>query len=326
MNRNELLSEEEIDALVSNTGEGTGNAGGYNTDIAVESYDLTMEDSTLTTQLGALEMVCDRFSRLFRTTLVGMLRYQPKIKVSELRVETFGDYRNAIKLPVSMNVARIRPLRGTALFVIDPNLIFNTLESFFGGQGKSTSDNDNVREFTPTETRVIEMLLQDIFKDLVESWKPICGINFEYLSSEINPQFVTIAEENDPVIIKHFSIEMMNDVTATLEIVYPFATMKPIKDLLKKQVSGNSTDERDAAWHKKLFDAICDVDLEIRSNIAHPKITLYDLVNFKEDLIIPIKVGDTLPLVIEGVPIFDGLYGTTNGHAAIKVLKIHEQD
>jgi flagellar motor switch protein FliM len=325
----QLLSQEEIDALVTSAdadSSGFSSPGIYKTNPNAKFYDLASEDSGLVAHLGALEMISDRFSRLFRVTLSGMLQYQPKIRVAELRVESFQDYRKQLKIPLSLNIIKLDGLRGNGLIVIEPQIIFNSLDRFFGGGGKSRTTVEGMREFTPTESRVIQMIVQGVFGDLKKSWDPVYKLDFEHVNSEINPQFAQIVDDSDLVIISDFEIEMANDISGTIQVVYPFGAMKPIRHLLKNQVQADYADERDRAWKRQLKDCVKDVELDLKSDLAYPRISLLDLMNLKVGDIIPIKMPDTVVVQVEGVPTYEGIYGTVNGHAAIRLLGLKKEE
>jgi len=325
----QLLSQEEIDALVTSAdadSSGFSSPGIYKTNPNAKFYDLASEDSGLVAHLGALEMISDRFSRLFRVTLSGMLQYQPKIRVAELRVESFQDYRKQLKIPLSLNIIKLNGLRGNGLIVIEPQIIFNSLDRFFGGGGKSRTTVEGMREFTPTESRVIQMIVQGVFSDLKKSWDPVYKLDFEHVNSEINPQFAQIVDDSDLVIISDFEIEMANDISGTIQVVYPFGAMKPIRHLLKNQVQADYADERDRAWKRQLKDCVKDVELDLKSDLAYPRISLLDLMNLKVGDIIPIKMPDTVLVQVEGVPTYEGIYGTVNGHAAIRLLGLKKEE
>lgn len=325
----QLLSQEEIDALVTSAdadSSGFSSPGIYKTNPNAKFYDLASEDSGLVAHLGALEMISDRFSRLFRVTLSGMLQYQPKIRVAELRVESFQDYRKQLKIPLSLNIIKLDGLRGNGLIVIEPQIIFNSLDRFFGGGGKSRTTVEGMREFTPTESRVIQMIVQGVFSDLKKSWDPVYKLDFEHVNSEINPQFAQIVDDSDLVFISDFEIEMANDISGTIQVVYPFGAMKPIRHLLKNQVQADYADERDRAWKRQLKDCVKDVELDLKSDLAYPRISLLDLMNLKVGDIIPIKMPDTVLVQVEGVPTYEGIYGTVNGHAAIRLLGLKKEE
>ena len=318
----QLLSQEEIDALVKGAdldSSGFSRPGIYSSAPSAESYDLASEDSALISHLGSVEMIADRFARMFRVTLASMLQYQPKVTPRELQVEQYYEYRKTLKPPLSLNIMKLNGLRGNALINIEPQIIFNSLDRFFGGGGKSRTTVEGMREFTPTETRVIQMLVKGVTTDLEKSWSPVYDLTFEHSACEINPQFAQIVDEMDLVIINDFDIEMANQISATIEVVYPFGALKPIGHLLKGHVQADYADERDRRWKQQLKSCVKGVELKLKCDLAYPKISLYDLMHLKVGDIVPIKMPETVVVQVENVPTYEGTYGTVNGQAAIRL-------
>ena len=317
MSDNELLSEEEILALVE-MGE-SDEAEAYNLDSDADGYDIASEDSSLTSHLGSLDMVNERFARLFRVSLKSLLRYQPKIESLPVDVERFATHMGSLTTPISLNVIKIPPLRGSMLIIIDPQLIFNSLDSFFGGAGSHT-EISGIRDFTPTEYRIIQMILQRVFQDMKLAWAPLHSVAFEFINSEVNPQFNSIVDDNDLIIINKFNIEMAHNINGSIEIIYPYSAMKPIRDLLRNQVMGDSDIDDERIWNNYLKVAIEDVDLDVKSDLANPQISLLELRNLKVGDVIPIKMPDTVTVTSKGIPLFNGVYGSSNGKAAVKIV------
>ena len=320
---NELLSEEEILALVEMDDGDDGEA--YNIDAQAQEYDIASEDSTLTSHLGSLEVINERFARMFRISLKGLLRYQPKIEPMRVDVERFSTYMESLSTPISLNVVKIPPLRGSMLIIIDPQLIFNSLDSFFGGAGSHT-EISGIRDFTPTEYRIIQMILQHVFNDMKMAWAPMYAVTFEFINSEVNPQFTTIVEENDLVIINKFNIDMAQGINGSVQIVYPYAAMKPIRELLRNQVIGDSDMDDERIWNNYLKVAISDVVLDMKCELANPEISLLELRNLKVGDVIPIKMPEAVTLASSGIPLFSGVYGSSNGNAAVKIVGEVKQD
>ena len=317
MSDSELLSEEEILALVK-MGEKEG-VEAYNLASDAEDYDISSEDSSLTSHLGSLDMINERFARLLRTSLKSLLRYQPKIEAQQVDVQRFATHMDSLVTPISLNVVKTPPLRGSMLIIIDPQLIFNSLDSFFGGSGSHT-EISGIRDFTPTEYRIIQMILQRVFQDMKTAWAPLQSVAFEFVSSEVNPQFTSIVEDNDLVIVNKFNIDMAHDINGSIEIIYPYSSMKPIRDLLRNQVMGDSDIDDERIWNNYLKVAIEEVDLDVRSDLANPQISLLELRNLKVGDVIPIKMPETVTVTSKGIPLFNGVYGSSNGHAAVKIM------
>ncbi len=193
MSVNDLLSQDEIDALLHGVGSGdvdtdadAGLPGGE-----AQHYDFTSQDRIVRGRMPTLEMINERFARHFRISLFNMLRRSAEISVGGVQMLKFAEYVHSLFVPTSLNLVKVKPLRGTALFVVDPKLVFLVVDNFFGGDGRFHTKIEG-REFTPTEVRVIQMVLQLAFRDLREAWSPVMQVEFDYINSEVNPQFANI--------------------------------------------------------------------------------------------------------------------------------------
>ena len=178
---NDLLSQDEIDALLHGVDSGdVETEGDESYDGVARPFDFTSQDRIVRGRMPTLEMINERFARYFRISVFNMLRRAAEISVGGVQMMKFSEYVHSLFVPTSLNLVKLRPLRGTALCVIDPKLVFITVDNFFGGQGRHTKIEG--REFSPTETRVIEMLLDQAFKDLKEAWAPVMPVQFEFIN------------------------------------------------------------------------------------------------------------------------------------------------
>lgn len=320
-----LLSQEEIDAL----GVGINNGSipidtGYNAGVNVRKHDLTNEDSSLGINVSSLDMINERCVRLFRLALLDVLRTSPRINPAKVQLRKFGDYMKELHPPLSVNVIRMNPLRGNAMVLIDPNMIFSSLDNFFGGDGKSVGQLPPGRLFTKTESRVIDLILQVYFRSLQEAWSPLIAIEFECVSSEINPHFAQIADENDYVIINRFDAEY-NLNKGFIDIVYPYSALKPIRELLRSRAtSAENDDESSSTWHAELAAAVGDAKLEMRVNVGSIASTLGQLEAMGKDDILYFKKSEFARVTIENIPVFEARVGASGPNAAIKIEKILE--
>ena len=206
---NDLLTQDEIDALLHGVGSGdieTESDGGP-TDGSPRSYDFTSQDRIVRGRMPTLEMINERFARHFRIGLFNMMRRNADISVGGVQMLKFSEYMHSLFVPTSLNMVHVKPLRGTALFVLDPKLVYIVVDNFFGGEGRFHTKIEG-RDFTPTEQRVIQMILDIAFKDLKEAWAPVLPVTFEYLRSEVNPQFANIVSPSEVVVVNTFHVEL----------------------------------------------------------------------------------------------------------------------
>lgn len=317
---NDLLSQDEIDALLHGVSGGDietetdeGLAEGE-----VRSYDFASEERIVRGRMPTLEMINERFSRHFRISLFNMLRRSAEISVGGVEMMKFAEYVHTLYVPTSLNMVNIRPLRGTALLVLDPKLVFIVVDNFFGGDGRYHAKIEG-REFTPTEQRVIQMLLNLAFKDLREAWAPVMDVDFEYMNSEVNPQFANIVSPTEVVVASKFHIELEGG-GGDLHVTMPYSMLEPIREMLDAGVQSDRTDT-DERWMVALREEIRTAEVELESGLTEVELTLRDIMHMKPGDIIPIEMPELVTLRAEGIPVFRGTLGVANDNVAIKIVK-----
>lgn len=317
-----LLSPEEIAALTEQVDAGAGDAG-YNVDANVRRHDLVSEDSTLGVNLASIDMINERFIRLFRLGMLEVLRTSPRINPTRAQIVRFGDYLATLSAPLSVNILRMNPLRGYSMAVIEPTVVFSSLDSFFGGFGRGVGQLPPGRLFTPTETRIIKIILQVFFRSFKEAWAPLTAMDFEHVSSEINPQFAQIADENDLVVITRFEAESGgNQAGGFIDMVTPYMSLKPIRDLLRSRVqTGDGNEESDNAWRAQLTEAVHDADLLMQVVLGKLNMSLADLKRMQPGDVFHFKKPDHARIMIEEMPTFDVEIGALGQNVAVKVVQ-----
>jgi flagellar motor switch protein FliM len=213
------------------------------------------------------------------------------------------------------------------MVVIDPNVVFASLDNFFGGFGRGIDGLPPGRMFTPTETRIINIMLEVIFASIHEAWSPIMEINCEHIGSEINPAFVQIVDENDLVIVCHLEVELSGKERGAVDIVYPFATLKPIRDVLRGRVQDSEDPSVDHdVWARELAGAASDAELEHRVILGEIDLTLGDFNKMQPGDILDLKKFDMARVLADDIPLFEADVGTANGYVAARLLKAVEPE
>ena len=325
------LSEEELNALTFDEGFEEDSASLLDPEAALGSavrpHNLVTEDTTIGINLAAVDMITERFTRHLRLGLMEVLRTSPRITADRVKTLPFSEYLKDLKAPLSVNTVRLSGLRGTSMVVIDPNVVFASLDNFFGGFGRGIDGLPPGRMFTPTETRIINIMLEVIFASIHEAWSPIMEINCEHIGSEINPAFVQIVDENDLVIVCHLEVELSGKERGAVDIVYPFATLKPIRDILRGRVQDSEDPSVDHdVWARELAGAASDAELEHRVILGEIDLTLGDFNNMQPGDILDLKKYDTARVLVGDIPLFDADVGTANGYAAARLLTAVEPE
>ena len=324
MSDTHLLSPEELSALAEGVKSGDIEVDtGYNLGASIRKHDLASEDTSLGVNLTSLDMINERFIRLFRLGMLEVLRTSPRINPTRVEIMRFGDYLKKLRSPLSVNTMRMNPLRGYSMVVIEPTVVFSSLDSFFGGFGRGVGALPAGRLFTPTETRIIKLILQVFFRTMKEAWAPITVVDFEHVSSEINPQFAQIADENDQVVVSRFEAEVTSQQQGQgfIDMVVPYVSLKPVRDLLRSRVqTGDGNEESDKAWRSQLAAAVDDASLDLQVLLGKANMSLQQLQSFKEGEILYFKKFDLARIVIEETPAFEVEVGSQAGQMAVKVV------
>jgi len=318
-----LLSPEELAALTETVrSEPVSEGDGYNTGLSVQRHDLAAEDSSLGVNLASIDMVNERFIRQFRLGMLEVLRVSPRINPMRAQIMRFGDYLKDLSPPLSVNILRVNPLRGYSMVVIEPTVIFSYLDSFFGGFGRGVGQLPPGRLFTPTETRIIKLIVQILFRSFKEAWAPLTAIDFEHVSSEINPQFAQIADENDLVVLSRFEAESSTASAGFIDMVIPYMTLKPIRDLLRSRLQGgDGNEDSDKLWRDQLAYAVQDASIEAQVSLGKLEISMAQLQNLQVGDVLPFRKPDHARLSTGDKPIFDVEVGALGNTAAVMMVK-----
>lgn len=314
-----FLSQEEVDALLKGVNGDADDAVIDDANTGVRTYNLATQERIVRGRMPTLEIINERFAREFRIGLFNYLRRSAEVSVGPVRVSKYSEFIRNLVVPTNLNLVHMKPLRGTALMVLDPNLVFLLVDNLFGGDGRFHTRVEG-RDFTQTEQRIIQRILDIIFLTLTKSWEPVYKLNFEFVRSEINTQFANIATPNEVVITTTFVIEL-GSVSGEMHFCIPYAMIEPIRDLLTSSMQGETL-AMDRRWIRLLKQQIQTAEIELVADLGTAHSTFGDLLQM--------KVGDVLPLVLEerveakvdGVPIMECSYGRLNGQYALRVEKL----
>lgn len=312
-----ILSQDEVDALLRGLSDGEiepekadqGEAEG------IRVHDLTSQDRIVRGRMPTLEIINDRFARLQRISLSAALRRVVDITVTQSAMIKFGEFIRTLPVPTSLNILKMEPLRGHALLVVESRLVFNLLDCFFGGTGKSSYKIEG-RDFTSIEQRVIAKLVQTTLKDLEASWKPVTPIGFQFVRSETNPQFATIVSPTDLVITVHYEMEM-DHLMGKIILCLPYSTIEPIRSKLHAGFQSDRV-EVDVEWLERLRRRLHDIDVELLVELGRTSLTGRELLNLEVGDVIMLdqEVNSPLPIKVQGISRLKGMPGVSRGQQA----------
>ena len=317
-----VLSQEEVDALLQ--GVASDDVAGEKDDEEeydpeeIVSFDLTAQDRIIRGRMPTLEIIHDRFVRLFRLTLSNALRRVVDINVRSTELIKFGEFIKTLPVPTSMNLFRMTPLRGNAMMVFESRLVFTLVEMFFGGGGDMETKAEG-RDFTEIESRMIKRVIISGLEDLQTSWRPVFPAQVNYVRSEVNPQFVSIVPHSEIVVVVTFDIEI-GRAPMSIIVCVPYSMIEPIRTRLNAGFQSEQ-DEKDNTWSNRFKQNLEKVDVELIAKLGEMNISVRDFLNLQKNDVLYLEHETKSPISIEvnGVKKFTGFQGAYKGHKAINI-------
>ncbi len=316
-NTSRKLSSEEVSALMEGLKSGEINSGdGLNNDVEVTSFTFGSDNLELMGDYYALRLINERFARMVRGIFLPMLRLQPKINPFPPEVKTYDEYSAGLENFMSLTTSRIEELKGSMLLVMDPSFISILTNCYYGG--KLASIPLKKAEFTATEERIIEIVSDGISRSLENAWKDLMPISIKNVGREINPQFATLVESTDSVIICSFVIQLPNVDSASFDVIYPLQTLKPIASLLRSRVNSDVVED-DKTWRERLQNSVLNIPLPISAILSEPKVKVSQMINFKKGDLLQLGPVEGVDFLVDKKLLFKAEIGESNGQAAISL-------
>ena len=321
----DFLSQEEVDALLKGvTGESdAADDSAAGDDSGIQSYNLASQDRIVRGRMPTMEVINERFARNFRIGLFNFTRRTAEISVGPVRLLKYAEFVRNLVVPTNLNMVHVKPLRGTALMIFDPNLVFLVIDNLFGGDGRYHTRVEG-RDFTQTEQRIIQNMLGVAMEEMQKAWEPVYPIEFEYIRSEMNTQFANIATPSEVVVVTTFSIELGN-AGGDFHLCMPYAMIEPIRDLLYEGMQGDRM-EVDERWVSFLSNQVQSTEVRLVANLSTAEVTVRELLAMQVGDVIPLDIPDSITADVEGVPVLECGYGVHNGQYALKVKKFISTD
>ncbi|MFZ2650387.1 MAG: flagellar motor switch protein FliM [Burkholderiaceae bacterium] len=314
---NPVLSQDEVDALLQGiTGESQKPEEVEVPTGAIRDYDLASQERIVRGRMPTMEIISERFARNLRIGMFNLVRKNPEIAINGIKVQKYSDFLRDIVVPTNFNIMSVRPLRGSGLIVCEPTLVFAVIDSLFGGSGKFHTRIEG-RDFSPTEQRIIQRLVDVIATEYKKAWAGIFPLELEYQRSEMMAQFANIASPSEIVVATSFTLEI-GDSTGSIYFCIPYATLEPIRDVLYSTAQGD-LNEPDRRWVNLLKEQIQPAEVELVASLAQTRATVAQLLALEPGDFFELDLKPTLQVHVSGVPLFSCHYGLSNGRYALKI-------
>lgn len=316
----DILTQDEVDSLLSGLSSGKIEV---ETDAPKDTgeislYDFMSQERVIRGRMPTFEVINERFAREMRSSLSSVLHTTVDISSENLDTIKFSDFGRSLPVPTSLHVFRMEPLRGHALLVLESQLVFNLIDTFFGGKGMGKAKIEG-REFTPIEEKMIKKVVQSCLYDLETAWAPVEPVKTHLVRSEVNPQFATIVLPTDLVIVAKFEIEL-EQAAGMLILCMPYAMIEPLRNKLTAGFQAEVEDV-DYTWVKRMKEIILESHVEMQVMLGSTEITGEKLLSLKAGDIVQLDQDAADPLIakIEGFDKITGFAGVQRGFQAFRV-------
>jgi flagellar motor switch protein FliM len=313
----QILSQDEVDALLQGiTGESQKLEQEELPTGGIRNYDIASQERIVRGRMPTMEIIGERFARNIRIGLFNFIRKSPEVSINGIKVQKYSAFLREIVVPTNFNIVSVRPLRGSGLIVCDPSIVFSVIDALFGGVGKFHTRIEG-RDFSATEQRVIERLVDCIIAEYRRAWHGIYPLELDYQRSEMQPQFANIATPSEIVVSSSFTLEI-GETSGTIHFCIPYSTLEPIRDVLYSSIQGDSS-EPDRRWVNLLKEQIKSAEVDLVAELGTAQATVEQLLAFKPGDFVELDLLPMIQAKVDGVPVFDCHYGTADGHYAIKI-------
>ncbi|MBU1196479.1 MAG: flagellar motor switch protein FliM [Proteobacteria bacterium] len=318
----EILSQDEVDSLLDGLDSGDVET---EKDVpapeAVEGivvYDFTSQDKVVRARMPTFDVINERLSREVRATLSSLLQTNVDVSANPFDTLKFSEFVRSLPVPTSLHVFRMEPLRGHGLIVFESQLVYNLIDTFFGGEalGKARVEG---REFTRIEEVMIKKAVLAVLKNIEASWLPIEPVKASLIRSEMNPQFTAIVLPTDLVLVTRFEIELEQSA-GNLVVCYPYSMIEPMRNKLSSGVQAE-VEEIDTNWRKRIREVILESVVELKIQLGRTEITGERLVYMQKGDVIQLDKDASEPLIcyVDGLEKLTGYVGVQRGFQAFKV-------
>lgn len=317
MSDDKVLSQDEVDALTNAVEEGDVSTDEVSEDGEYRVHDFNTQERIVRTQYPVLSRIHERFAKKLSANMYSLISRETEINNEDIVVTKFGEFVAGLAMPSSINIVRFHPLRGKAFVIMNDDLVFALVENYFGGDCRYKSTIEE-REFTLTEQRITQLIIDMVYSNLCEAWTPIMKLEIETIGYEMNPQLLNVASADDLMVKCAFNLKF-EEIEGQLTILIPYTMLEPIREQLDLGAS-RTDDEIDPNWVRSLQDEVLDASVELSSTLTETMITLRNVLNLKAGDVIPVEMPEIITLKIEDIPSYHAKYGLSSDKCALKII------
>ena len=308
-----ILNQEEIDSLL-----------GFDDDVMdgnEASGVMALVNSAMVNyeRLPMLDIVFDRLVRLMSTSLRNLTSDNVEVSLDQVSTVRFGDYINSIPLPAMLSVFKAEEWDNNGLMVTDSALIYSIVDVLLGGRKGESSIRVEGRPYTTIESKLVEKMVHVTLTDLSSAFDPLSPVSFNLDRVETNPRFATITQSGNACVLTRLRVDM-GERGGRMEILIPYATLEPIRELLLQMFMGEKFG-RDSIWESHLTDELYKTDIKLQAVLGEMAVPLGEMLGWKvgDQLMLNRYVNEDIELRCGHFPMFRGPVGQKQEHIAVRI-------
>jgi flagellar motor switch protein FliM len=308
-----VLNQAEIDSLL-------GFDSGPAADVELSGIQKIISSGLVTYErLPMLEIVFDRLVRIMSTSLRNFTSDNVEVSIDNIVSLRFGDYLNSIPLPAMLAVFKAEEWDNYGLMVVDSAMIYSIVDVLLGGRRGTAQMRIEGRPYTTIERTLVERMIHVVLADLSQAFDPLCPVNFRFERLETNPRFAVVSRLSNAAVLAKLRVEM-EDRGGRLELLLPYATLEPVREMLLQQFMGEKFG-RDSIWETHLAEELWETDVELSAVIDEHWARLSDVMSWRVGSRIVLNATADTPVSLRcgGVSLFQGRMGRRNGRMAVRI-------
>ena len=311
----QILSQEEIDALLSAMDRGDVDLEQTKGEPEVAPYSLTSQNIMLRDQFSALEEVYDKFAALLNGSLSSMLQRSIEVEFVSTEMVKYQECINAFSAPTSFIIFNMEPLIGSALLAIEPGLVFSLIDTMFGGKGKPIN---RIRDFTPLEQRMITKLATEVLNQLQKAWQIVQPVRISVKKTETKPEYVHLVSPHDMMVVIVFAVKG-KEFAGNLHFCLSYLMLEPIKEKLSPKYLREKDIEN--TWSRQLQRLLQETPVTVIAELGRTRQTIGSILNLKVDDVVLLPTGpeDSIVLSVDHVPKYLAYPGIIKGNRAVEI-------
>jgi flagellar motor switch protein FliM len=270
-------------------------------------------------RLPMLEIVFDRLVRIMSTSLRNFTSDNVEVGIDNIVSLRFGDYLNSIPLPAMLAVFNAEEWDNYGLMVVDSAMIYSIVDVLLGGRRGTAAMRIEGRPYTTIERTLVERLIQVVLADLTAAFNPLCPVTFRFERLEVNPRFATISRLSNAAVLARLRIDM-EDRGGRLELLLPYATLEPVRELLLQQFMGEKFG-RDSIWETHLAEELWSTDIDLSVVLGEQTMMLSEVMALQPGSRIVLNCAPGAPVQLRcgATPLFEAKVGRRNNRIAVRI-------